>query len=78
MAIDRTDAAKVLVAGGDALLGFFRDAKPAKHVIEKRHDVVGTLGAAKGDDEHGVVVVRLEVVKPGVELFSHRLVCSAR
>src|SRR5678815_5439213 len=38
----------------DFLDAFGADSSPAQHVCQKRTDVVRSLGAAEGHDEHGI------------------------
>src|SRR5678815_5439214 len=40
---------------GDFLDAFGADSSPSQHVCQKRTDVVRSLGAAEGHDEHGIV-----------------------
>src|SRR3712207_9542764 len=49
------DALPILVVLADLHQALPGDAASAGDVLEERHDVVGLLGAAEGDEQHGVV-----------------------
>ena len=57
VAVDRTDASKVLVARGDFLFGSVRHAKASENVLEKWHDVVRAFRAAERYDQQRIEVL---------------------
>ena len=54
LGVDRADATEALVLGGHLLESLAGHVPAAGHVLEKGQHVVGTLGAAEGQQQHGV------------------------
>ena len=71
--VDRADAAEQLVVMRDVEQPLARDATPAGHVLEERHDVVRTFGAAERDDDD-----RVERRVGGRGAIGGRLACGDR
>ena len=61
--VDRADAAEAVVAPGDARLDGGRYGQAGEDIVQEGHDIVGTLGAAEGDDQDGVVMLGGVVVE---------------
>ncbi len=59
MCVDRADTAELLITCRDPLLGLIGHSQTAKHVVEKRRDVIGSFRAAERYDQHGIVIGRL-------------------
>ncbi|GAA3100734.1 hypothetical protein GCM10020001_016970 [Nonomuraea salmonea] len=53
--VDRADPAEALVVLGHFEQPLARHATAAHDVLQERHHVVGTLGAAEREDQQGVV-----------------------
>ena len=58
LSVDRADSAKVVVMLGNFEHPFAWDGLAAQYVLQERDYIVTLFGAAKGDDQDGVIVIR--------------------
>ncbi len=55
LGVDGTFAAEVIIVFGDLQHSLTRNVTPSQNIFEKRDNVFGFFGAAKGDDDERVV-----------------------
>lgn len=55
LVVDRAAATEVVVVLADGLETFVRDAPAGGDAPQERHDLVGALGTAEAEQDHGVV-----------------------
>ena len=59
--VDRADAAEMVVVFGDFQHSLARHIAPAEHILQKRHDVIGTFRTAECHNQNRIVICRHSV-----------------